>query len=126
MSKTLRQFQCRDDLWARVDALAKRRGISTDDVVQAALMQLFKSKTKKEGESSVVAPAPVAAPAAAPARPAPAPAAAAPAPLGERIDPGPEVITTLELTQRLAHALPSSGSPRLRRRSLARPDPRIL
>jgi hypothetical protein len=81
MSKTLRQFQCRDDLWARVDALAKRRGISTDDVVQAALLQLFKSKTKKEGESSVVAPAPVAAPAAAPARPAPAPAAAAPAPV---------------------------------------------
>jgi hypothetical protein len=77
MSKTLRQFQCRDDLWARVDALAKRRGISTDDVVQAALLQLFKSKTKKEGESSVVTPAPTATPAAAPARPA---AAAAPAP----------------------------------------------
>jgi len=74
MSKTLRQFQCRDDLWARVDALAKRRGISTDDVVQAAIMQLFKSK-KKEGESSVVAPAPAAA--AAPARPATMPPAAA-------------------------------------------------
>src|SRR4028119_1708732 len=72
MSKTLRQFQCRDDLWARVDALAKRRGISTDDVVQAALLQLFKSK-KKEGESSVVSPAPTAAaPAAAPAGARPA------------------------------------------------------
>ncbi len=56
MSKTLRQFQCRDDLWARVDALAKRRGISTDDVVQAALMQLFKSKTKKEGEPRRLVP----------------------------------------------------------------------
>ena len=61
MSKTLRQFQCRDDLWSRVDALAKRRGISTDDVVQAALLQLFKSK-KKDGESSAVSPAPTAAP----------------------------------------------------------------
>lgn len=79
MSKTLRQFQCRDDLWARVDALAKRRGISTDDVVQAALLQLFKSK-KKEGESSVMLPAPTAA-APAGARPA------APAPPGAR--PGP-------------------------------------
>lgn len=82
MSKTLRQFQCRDDLWARVDALAKRRGISTDDVVSAALLQLFKSKTKKEGESSAMIPAPAgltASPGAAPARPAsPAPAGAAP------------------------------------------------
>ncbi len=84
MSKTLRQFQCRDDLWARVDALAKRRGISTDDVVQAALMQLFKSKTKKEGESSVVTPAPTPAPAAAPARPAAAAAAAVAAPAAAR------------------------------------------
>ncbi len=46
MSKTLRQFQCRDDLWARVEALAKRRGIATDDVVQAALLQLFKGAAK--------------------------------------------------------------------------------
>ena len=88
MSKTLRQFQCRDDLWARVDALAKRRGISADDVVQAALLQLFKSKPKKEGESSVVTPAPAQAPATTPARPG-APAAqpapvtpAAPSPVG--------------------------------------------
>ena len=49
-----------------------------------------------------------------------------PPPLGEGIDPGPEVITTLELTQRLAHALPSRGSPRLRRHSRAPPDSRIL
>jgi hypothetical protein len=46
MSKTLRQFQCRDDLWARVEALAKRRGIAPDDVVQAALLQLFKGAAK--------------------------------------------------------------------------------
>ena len=87
MSKTVRQFQCRDDLWTRVDALAKRRGISTDDVIQHALMQLFKSK-KKEGEASAITPVPgttgPAAPRPAAAAPAPAavprPAAAAPAP----------------------------------------------
>jgi|GEM_PF-943419 len=88
MSKTLRQFQCRDDLWTRVDALAKRRGISTDDVVQAALLQLFKSK-KKEGETSGVSPAPTAA---APARVAPAAPAARPAPpSGLPRPPGPPV-----------------------------------
>jgi len=78
MSKTVRQFQCRDDLWTRVDALAKRRGISTDDVIQHALMQLFKTK-KKEGESSAIQPVPGTTPAA--ARPA---AAAAPAPAAAR------------------------------------------
>lgn len=46
MARTLRQFTCRDDLWARVEALAGRRGISTDDVVQAALVQLFSKKTR--------------------------------------------------------------------------------
>jgi hypothetical protein len=102
MSKTLRQFQCRDDLWARVDALAKRRGISTDDVVQAALMQLFKSKPKKEGEASGMLPVPAAiaassAPASNPVaaagpRPAlPTPAAARPTapPPGLPRPPGP-------------------------------------
>ena len=44
MGKSLRQFNCRDDLWARVEALAQRRGMSTDDVVQAALVQLFSRK----------------------------------------------------------------------------------
>ncbi|WP_434414935.1 FHA domain-containing protein [Nannocystis pusilla] len=60
MSKTLRQFQCRDDLWARVEALAKRRGIATDDVVQAALLQLFKgaAKGKKDESSGMTAPPP--------------------------------------------------------------------
>jgi len=102
MSKTLRQFQCRDDLWARVDALAKRRGISADDVVQAALLQLFKSKTKKEGESSVVTPAPAATPAASsaaassPARPVPgaAPGLRPGAPPGLPRPPGPPAPAT--------------------------------
>ncbi|MEM6293432.1 MAG: FHA domain-containing protein [Myxococcota bacterium] len=44
MGKSLRQFQCRDDVWTRVEALAERRGMSTDDVVQAALVQLFSRK----------------------------------------------------------------------------------
>jgi len=63
MSKSLRQFTCRDDLWARVEALAERRSISADDVVQAALVQLF---TRKKGPSTgkpTTAPSPqVAAP----------------------------------------------------------------
>ena len=63
MSKTLRQFQCRDDLWARVEALAKRRGIAADDVVQAALLQLFKGAAKgKKDESSGMTDAPPAGP----------------------------------------------------------------
>ena len=44
MGKSLRQINCRDDLWSRVEALAQRRGMSTDDVVQAALVQLFSRK----------------------------------------------------------------------------------
>jgi hypothetical protein len=51
MNRTVRQITCREDLWARVDALAKRRGISADDVVQAALVQLF-SRKKPTKESS--------------------------------------------------------------------------
>jgi hypothetical protein len=90
MSKTLRQFQCRDDLWARVDALAKRRGISTDDVIQAALMQLFKSK-KKEGEPSAITPVPGQVAAAGPPRPTTTPprAPGPPAPAGLPRPPGP-------------------------------------
>ncbi len=44
MSKSVQQFECRDDIWKRVVTLAERRGIATDDVVQAALVQLFKRK----------------------------------------------------------------------------------
>jgi hypothetical protein len=70
MARTLRQFTCRDDLWARVEALAGRRGISTDDVVQAALVQLFSKKTKAtEGASPRPAPRPSAPPPRAPSRP---------------------------------------------------------
>ncbi len=119
MSKTLRQFQVRDDLWARVDALAKRRGISTDDVVGAALMQLFKSKTKKEGESSVVTPAPgpppAGAPAGAPGRPASpagAPAVARPAgpPPGLPRPPGPPAPATRPPTGPPTPSSPPVGS----------------
>jgi hypothetical protein len=89
MGRTLRQFTCRDDLWARVEALAQRREISTDDVVQAALVQLFTKKKGNGAETPRAAPPSPAAtprpsPPAAAARPAPAPVARpapAPAPL---------------------------------------------
>ncbi|MEM9458260.1 MAG: FHA domain-containing protein [Myxococcota bacterium] len=59
MGRTLRQFTCRDDLWARVEALAQRRDISTDDVVQAALVQLFtKKRSTANGESKRPGPPP--------------------------------------------------------------------
>jgi hypothetical protein len=116
MSKTVRQFQCRDDLWSRVDALAKRRGISTDDVIQHALMQLFKSK-KKEGEASAITPVPgtsgpaAAAPAARPAAaPAPArPATPAAAPSLPR-PPGPPTPAARPAAPPPAAAPPASAS----------------
>lgn len=73
MGRTLRQFTCRDDLWDRVEALAHRRGMSADDVIQAALVQLFSRKA--DAPAAAAAPARVAA-VPAPAR-APAPVAAA-------------------------------------------------
>lgn len=75
MGRTLRQFTCRDDLWDRVEALAQRRGMSTDDVLQAALVQLF---SRKADAPAAQAPAPARAPAPVPTRQA-APAPAAPA-----------------------------------------------
>ncbi|MCB9567629.1 MAG: FHA domain-containing protein [Myxococcales bacterium] len=75
MSKTLRQFQCRDDLWTRVEALAKRRGISPDDIIQAALLQLFKSGKKKEANEDTPPPPPSRSAAATTPRPAPPPSA---------------------------------------------------
>ena len=57
MARTLRQFTCRDDLWARVEALAQRRGMTTDDVVQAALVQLFSRKGEAQPASTVQAAA---------------------------------------------------------------------
>lgn len=97
MGRTLRQFTCRDDLWARVEALAQRREISTDDVVQAALVQLFtKKKPTANGEakraappSPGVAPAPAPRPAPpGPARPSPGGALGRPAPLPRPPGPG--------------------------------------
>lgn len=41
MKKSSHRFECRDDLWVRVQTLADRRGVSTDDVVEAALVHLF-------------------------------------------------------------------------------------
>jgi hypothetical protein len=54
MSKSV-QLEVRPDLWKRVEALAKRRGISTDEVVQAALVQLF-SRKKGAGSGAATAP----------------------------------------------------------------------
>ena len=78
MGRTLRQFTCRDDLWDRVEALAQRRGMSADDVIQAALVQLV--SRRNDGHATGNAPQQAAATPAA-ARPAAAPpraAAAAP------------------------------------------------
>jgi hypothetical protein len=60
MNKTVHQFECRDDIWKRVEALAKRRGVSTDEIVQAALIQLFtrKKSTAASAEANTPAPAP--------------------------------------------------------------------
>ncbi|TPV95646.1 MAG: FHA domain-containing protein [Myxococcales bacterium FL481] len=41
MQSTPRQFHCRDDLWVRVEALAERRGLTPDQVLEAALVRLF-------------------------------------------------------------------------------------
>jgi len=72
MEKSLRSFSCRDDLWARVEALADRRGVSADDVVQAALVKLFSRPTVGVSEKAVTEP-----PAA--RRPTPPPRATMPA-----------------------------------------------
>jgi hypothetical protein len=58
MTRTVRQITCREDLWARVDALAQRRGISADDIVQAALVQLFSKKKGASDSSAHARPTP--------------------------------------------------------------------
>jgi hypothetical protein len=83
MNKTVQQIECREDIWKRVEALAKRRGVSPDEIVQAALIQLF--TRKKEVSSDANTPAPSAPPgppaSAAAARPAlPRPGGAPPGP----------------------------------------------
>ena len=54
MRKQERTFQCRDDLWKRVEALASRKGVSTDEIIQSALVQVF--SRKKSGAEGVVTP----------------------------------------------------------------------
>lgn len=63
MGKSVRQFTCRDDVWSRVEALAQRRGKSTDDIVQAALLQLFSRKKTTENPRQTGSPAPARPPA---------------------------------------------------------------
>lgn len=58
MNKTVHQIECRDDIWKRVEALAKRKGVATDEIVQAALIQLFtKKKEVVSSEANTPAPA---------------------------------------------------------------------
>lgn len=87
MSKSLRQFQCRDDLWARVEALSDRRGMSTDDVVQAALVQLFSRKNRSTSESPSATPADGAPESSPPRRPTREPATNLPGTSGSRLPP---------------------------------------
>jgi hypothetical protein len=73
MNKTVHQIECREDIWKRVEALAKRRGVSTDEIVQAALIQLFTRK-KEAVSSDTKTPAPAAPPGPPSARPSGPPA----------------------------------------------------
>lgn len=57
MKKSSHSFLCRDDVWERVEALAKHRQVSTDDVVQAALVQLFVRKRRPPPPAAPAAPA---------------------------------------------------------------------
>ncbi|MEE9384977.1 MAG: FHA domain-containing protein [Nannocystaceae bacterium] len=40
-SSNQHEFFCRDDLWSRVELLAERRGLTPDQVLEAALVRLF-------------------------------------------------------------------------------------
>lgn len=96
MSKTVHEFECREDIWKRVEALAKRRGVTTDEIIQAALIQLF---TRKKGEAaadagtSPVVSAQTPKPAPAPSRPSATPpgpsASATPVPSAAPSGPPP-------------------------------------
>lgn len=83
MSKTVQQFECRDDVWKRVEALAKRRGVTTDEIIQAALIQLFTRKKADDAatEAAEQGTGPVARPSgpppARPSSPPPGPSASA-------------------------------------------------
>lgn len=88
MDKSLRTFSCRDDLWARVEALAKRRGVTADDVVQAALVKLFSRATQMPTEVAIPRPQPTPAPpvGSTPTRPRP-PTGGLPRPSTGRLPP---------------------------------------
>lgn len=81
MNKTVHEFECRDDIWKRVEALAKRRGVTTDEIVQAALIQLFTRK-KAEAEANTPAPGP------APTPDRPTSGTGLPRPSGPPVPPG--------------------------------------
>lgn len=85
MNKTVHEFECRDDIWKRVEALAKRRGVSTDEIVQAALIQLF---TRKKAEAEANTPAPGPAPTVDPPTGTALPRPTRPAPGGPPVPPG--------------------------------------
>lgn len=57
MESTPRQFQCRDDLWVRVEALAERRGLTPDQVLEAALVRLFTRPPSDAAQTGAHAPA---------------------------------------------------------------------
>lgn len=115
MNKTVHQIECREDIWKRVEALAKRRGVSTDEIVQAALIQLF--TRKKEGASSdAKTPAPGAPPSPPSARPSgpPAPSGAAARPTLPRpggAPPGPPAPSRLPPPARASAPPPRHEAP---------------
>jgi hypothetical protein len=83
MNKTVHEFECRDDIWKRVEALAKRRGVSTDEIVQAALIQLFTRKKAEAEGNTTPAPGPT------PTADAPTSGTPLPRPGGPPAPPGP-------------------------------------
>jgi hypothetical protein len=93
MSKTVHQFECRDDVWKRVEALAKRRGVTTDEIIQAALIQLFTRKKSDEASGEAASeqgtgPIAAARPSAPPPRPSSAPPSPSPSAGPPRPSPG--------------------------------------
>ena len=101
MNKTVHQIECRDDIWKRVEALAQRRGVSTDEIVQAALIQLFtRKKTAATASDNSKTPAPAAPPSPPPSArpsgpPAPSSAARASLPRPGGAPPGPPASSRL-------------------------------
>ena len=111
MSKTIQKIEIRDDVWRRVEALAERRGVSADEIVQAALVQLFSRKKPTMAPSA----APAKPAGAAPAKPAPAKPPASrpspPAPSSRRPPPPPGTSGTRRMPRvgSSASRLPAPG-----------------